>query len=756
MAEIVETEKSEEVEGDSALHEANEWLDKIKTREKFFADGWWKQAENATTIYSAEGSREATEPYNILYSNTEVLKPSLYSATPKPDVRSRYKEVDLGPVPIAAERFLTTISDPQNPGDESLDDAMSETVLSGLVPGMGFVRLRHYPDKNLPICFESGHYKGLIWGPARKWAKVPWLAFRHELTPDEIYSQFDIEGEDKDNLQLAPSDEGENRKTPNLSVVYELWDKKEKKILFLCEDWKQVVLKEGENTLKLEGFYPTPGPLLLTRKPGKLTPIPLYEYYRQQAEELNRVTVRLNKVLSAIKVRGAYNALLGTELAQILADDDDKENKLIPAKEAGMLAQNGGFDRQIWMLPIEKLIQVATQLYQARQQIKAVIYELTGISDILRGSSVASETATAQDLKNKWGTVRLRDMQKAVANYVRDLYRLSIDCGASLIPPEKWNAIIQLGLPTEKEKAVAGQQMQYMQSMAQRMQAQGIPPPPQAQQQLQQVQGVLQKPSIESVLKQLASDANRTYTINVQSDSTVDLDTATDKQEVQEFMAAMGQLLPGLQSFQALGPSGLNAAKEILIAVLQRFKFGLSVVDSIKGMQIPPPQAQGPTPEQEKKDAELKQAEANLTQQQEQLKKLLTQLQDEQRNLETAKKEFEAEVKVVRAEMQAQQAISQAQDQAKQAGVQAKEAQDKATFVERRTELQSAATGAKVAQKSQQQAAQSTAPLMQGVTQAITALQQVVQTMIEQGNRPREVIKTPTGFKSVISFGEGK
>ena len=47
-------------------------------------------------------------------------------------------------------------------------------------------------------------------------------------------------------------------------------------------------------------------------------------------------------------------------------------------------------------------------LYQQREQIKAVIYELTGLSDIARGASKASETLGAQQLKSQWGSIRLK------------------------------------------------------------------------------------------------------------------------------------------------------------------------------------------------------------------------------------------------------------------------------------------------------------------------------------------------------------
>lgn len=567
------------------------WLDKLQNREKEFKDGWWKMAEESERLYALNrdesGSRADDpnrDPYNILYSNTEVLRPSLYSATPKPDVRSRFPAINTNPLPTVLDRFLTIVSDPADPGQESLDDAMNETVLSALTCAMGYSRIRYYEDRAFPLAIEAGHYKSLLWGKARKWSKIPWLAFRHELSKDEFFTLFNIP-EDQQSQYTPPEQDGFNKKAFG-TCVYELWDKKTRKIYFICNDWTPKLVKEDEDRLQLKSFYPTPGILLFTAKPGNIEPVPLYQYYRNQAEELNRVTVRLNRVLSAIKVRGAYHGLLGETMKDILSSDDN-ENALIAAKEAGFLAQMGGFDKAIWLLPLEKLMAVATQLYAARQQIKQVIYELTGISDIIRGSNVASETATASDLKNKWGTIRLRLMQNSTANYVRDLYRLTVDAATTVISPEQWKEITSIDLPTEAEKVAGKQQLAYWQQMA----PLGIQPNPQ---QVQQIQTMLQKPSIDEIVTRIKDDQNRAYTVNVQTSSTIDLDTAADKAEVNEFMNGFGQLMAGLQPLQALGPSGVEASKQVMLAIVQRFKFGQNIIESLKAIQPPPPPGQDP------------------------------------------------------------------------------------------------------------------------------------------------------------------
>jgi hypothetical protein len=570
------------------------------------------------------------------------------------------------------------------------------------------------------------------------------------MRKDEILSQFKIPEEKQVLLKTNPDlesakSEGEKNIPEDSFLVYEVWLKDEKEVYYLCEDWEPLLLAEEEDTLKLQGFFPTPGPLLMTHKPGSLIPTPLYQYYRSQAEELNRVTVRLNKVLSAIKVRGAYSALLGTDMAKILSDDDS-ENHLVAAAESALLSQTGGFDRMIWLLPIEKLITVAKELYAGREAIKQVIYELTGLSDIIRGSSIASETATAQNLKNKWGSIRLRDMQKAVAQYVRDLYRLTTDAGAKNVPAKQWQAITQAPIPTEEQQKLAREQVQHLlaqaqaqAAIAQSMGMQPEPPKPPPPELMQAAQG----PTIESLLKQIQSDANRTFTINVQSDSTIDLDTATDKIEVTEFMNAMGQLMAGLQPLAALGPSGLNAGKEILVAVCSRFKFGLSILDSLKALEAPPPAQNGPTPEQEAKEKEL-------TQKEKELQDVLEKIEDEKRNLDVMRKEWAADIKVQQAEMQAEQKVMQANQQVVQAGNQAKSAQEEAAFVKRKSELTSATAGLKANVKASQKAQEAANPAMEQMAAAVSSLTQAVaqlqQGFAQMSKRPKAVKKVGDSY----------
>lgn len=637
-----------------AKPQAEKFLDLIKTREAEFEKGWWKQADEAGKIYDADKTENARSdtPYNILYSNTEVLLPALYSATPKPDVRARFQGSALKPLPELINRFLTAASDSGEPGADTLNLAMQDAVLSALVPGMGYVRIRNKPEAGFPIIYESGSYKNFIWGKATRWSKVPWVAFKHPMKKEQMFAQF--------NIDLAEQQEGYTPSSTHEDeiddcCVYEFWDKASRKVYFLSEEWREREIQATDDPLQLKNFFPTPGPLLLTCKPGKLVPTTLYNYYRNQAEELNRVTVRLNKVLSAIRVRGAYNGLLGSDLKNLLSSDD-LDNELIPASEAGLLAQSGGFEKHIWLLPIEKMIEVAQELYKAREAIKQVIYELTGISDIIRGSSVASETATAQDLKNKWGTVRLRRMQAVVADYARDLFRLTIDSAITAVPAKEWASITQMQLPTAEEKQQIQAQLVYLRQLP--------PMPGQNPQgpnpQIEQLQGQLKIPTIEDLLGKIASDNGRTFSINIQTSSTIDLDTAQDKAEISEFMNAMGQLSSGLQPLMALGPTGIEAVKALISAVCLRFKFSTDIADIIAQIQPPPPQPpeqKGPPPPSPEEQGVIR-AEMALKMEKVQLERELLHAKQELAltEIQAAKQKLGIDIDRARLQLQSQQA----------------------------------------------------------------------------------------------------
>ena len=381
-------------------------------------------------------------------------------------------------------------------------------------------------------------------------------------------------------------------------------------VRFLAPSYPAGFVKEVEDPLQLSGFFPMPRPLVLFPKISSLVPVPLYTMYEEQAKELNRITVRINKIVQALKVRGFYDSTL-EGLEKVLAADD---NVLIPAENVAAMQQGQTLEKAIWLMPLEKLVAVLQQLYVQRQQIKQVIYEITGISDILRGASVASETATAQNIKNQWGTLRLKKMQKQVARYVRDCLRIMGEVALTKFSQQTLSQMTGLQFPTAQQKQQAQMVLQQLQAQAQQMAQQpSMPgqPPAQPPAPPPQVMAAAQLPSWEEIMGLLTNDLQRNYRIDIETNSTVDAEATEDKQNMGEFLNAIAQFMNGAAPLVQQGVLPFDAAKSILLAVTRRYRFGPEVEDELKKMQ--PPQQQGNGADAKAKaDLEAAQAEQKV------------------------------------------------------------------------------------------------------------------------------------------------
>lgn len=558
-------------------------------------------------------------PYNILYSNTEVLQPALYNSSPRPVVTPRYKDED--PLAIAAanlcKRTLDYLLDAAIGTEASFHSVVQGSLKQSLVPGLGSMRFRFNAklketEEGEPeelseesVSTEVVPWDGILFGYATVWGDVPWVAFKHYLTKAGVKEDFPG-FEDKisfNAISEGKAEMGAEEGVPDLALVYEIWDKQEKQVYFICTSYKEGPLKEVEDPLALTAFFPCPEPLVFTYKIGKLEPLQLYSFYKNQATELNSITVRISKIVKALRVRGAYDATL-EGMEKILSADD---NELIPLLNAAAFAANGGsLDKALMLVPIEKLVSVLQQLYLQRQEIKAVIYEINGISDIMRGSTAASETLGAQQIKTKWGALRLTNGQELVANYVRQGLRIFAEIAVTKLSPETLKKMTNVPYPMQKDRDAAKAQLQQMQQQAQQMQqqqqviqqqaqAQGIPPeqlppPQQPPEPPKQLIDMANSPSMEELVGLLNQDLQRSYAIDIESNSTVATDSAEDKNSINELLNAMGQFFNSIGPLVDSGKMPFDVAASMLRAIARRYDFGVEVEGMLKQLKEPPKQ----------------------------------------------------------------------------------------------------------------------------------------------------------------------
>jgi len=313
---------------------------------------------------------------------------------------------------------------------------------------------------------------------------------------------------------------GQTSKNNDKAKVCELWDKETSKVYWLMEDWVDL-LDERDDPLGLEGFFPCAKPLFATTTSDSLVPVPDFILYQDQANELDILTDRIDGLVKSLRVRGVYDASQPA-LQRLLTEGDN--NTLIPVDKWMAFSEKGGLKGSIDLLPIETLASALINCYQAQANIKGQIYEITGISDILRGAGAASESATAQQLKGQYAGLRLRAMQESVALFASELLRLKAQIICSKFQPETI-----LRLAAAEQMSQADQQM------------------------------------IPQALQLMKDKPLRSFRIQVAADSLVQLDENQNKQDRMEFMTAfsnlMREMVPATQQVPELTPMLMEVVK---------------------------------------------------------------------------------------------------------------------------------------------------------------------------------------------------
>jgi hypothetical protein len=649
------------------------WLDEIKDAKKR-EDDFRKDGERVLKIYGAE--KNETTPFNILFSNTETLLPALYSAVPRPVVNRRFKDEDpMGKASATAgQRALEFLLDTNVDGYETFDEAMNHCVLDALLPGRGVATVKY--DAKVEgepgmerktweiVCCETRSWNRVHFGYAKKWSKVPWVAYEEYIDRPEAERLFgkDIAAKLKYSEGEDGEDEGEHRQSADQNLggkktvlIYQIWDKSDRVVRWLSPGYTDGLLKTDPDPLGLTGFFNCPKPMAFVAKSNDLIPVAMYKIYENQAEELNRLTQRIKQVVGALRARGIYDSELGGDLDRLMKEGDAI---LIPSDKTSSLAAEKGLQNAIWFMPIDVLTNTLTQLYQAREQCKRVIYEITGISDILRGSTVASETATAQNIKSQWGTMRLKRLQQ---RYARDVLRMMLEIAGTKFSEQTWAGMTGLPFLTGEQR----QQAEQMGTALQQAMAQGAQVPPEAQQQLQQA---LAMPVWPQVLELLQNDLQRAYRIDIETNSTVEPEAVEDQKNIAELMNALAQYLNGVGPLVAKGVMPMEVAQSMLLAITRRFRFGTDIEDYIKQMKAPPPEDNGKAAaaaEAQQKQAEMQQAH---------------QAEQQKMQLEMQKLQAEGQMKMLemKAEMQLENVRLQAQQEADRAKLEAQYAIDAA------------------------------------------------------------------------------
>lgn len=619
---------------------AKPWAELITDAQKSFAV-WDERCERAKENYaslkrlsSANGSKEM----QLLYANLEVLKPTIYARKPIPVCKPRF--TDRKPVPRAAseliERCLLASFDAERIHDKFLAvrDDMALFARGVIWPRY---KTEGNPEGETPdtkvgddaaeygefgeyVCYDHINRKDFLHEPARDWSEVGWVARRVWLTAEKGKKRF---GDRWTNVhyQETENDTADEYKVEKKAEVWELWHKGKNVVVWVHPKGEEL-LDKREPWLTLDGFFPCPKPAYGVCEPESLIPVPEYLFYKDQIEEVNSLTARISALTEALRLKGFYSSGsedVGTAVEKAMQSTDDNA-MLIPIPTVAALGQ-GMKDAIVWM-PLADVANTIMTLIALRKQVIEDIYQISGISDIMRGETQASETATAQNIKAQFGSVRVRSRQEEMIRIADDVMMIAGEIMAENFQPQTLMTMAQM------DKIVPGQLIQQHEALKrqQAMQQQQAEQMKQAGQQPPQMPPLPQLPPLpkeavaaEEVFGLLQNQRMRPFVLQTASDSTIQPNEDNEKQRRNEFAQAVGNLMVSAGPIVQAAPEAAVLVGEMLRFVTGAYRAGRDMEQTIddfvtqvseRASQPPQPPPPDPKIEAAKIDAQNKQQAA--------------------------------------------------------------------------------------------------------------------------------------------------
>lgn len=537
------------------------WLDDVAAYEREFKK-WEGRVERILKRYRDDarlaGDNDSAR-FNILWSNVQTLVAATYSRIPKPDVSRRFRDND--PVGRVASLILERGLDYHVQHYSSYRNTLKADVYDRFLGGRGTAWVRYEPHfktgqvtddvESEELDYECAevdyvHWRDFGHSVARTWEEVGRVWRKVYMTKEALIERF---GEEK--AKLIPMDANPLKDTQrdvqptdavDRACIYEGWDKNEKKAVWFSKSVKDI-LDERPDPLKLEDFFPCPRPIFSTLTNDSLVPVPDFTLYQDQARELDILADRKDGLIKALQVKGVYDGSLGVEIARIFTEGQN--NTLIPVKNWAAFAEKNGLSGALDLVDILPIAQALEHCYKAEQSTKNDIYEITGISDIVRGQTEASETATAQQIKGQYASLRLKTYQEEVARFATDLLQIMAQVMCGKFNPQTLLQISAADQLSDEDKQHIPQAMELLVGS-------------------------------ERMMDPEADGKNplRSFRVEVAADTLVYLDEQAEKEARVEFLTATGTFIEKMG--QVIGMTPPEAKGPVTGLLMEMLKFGVT------------------------------------------------------------------------------------------------------------------------------------------------------------------------------------
>ncbi len=378
---------------------------------------------------------------NLFHSNVVTLQSMLYGNVPKVDVSRRYADPNDDVSRVAAEIMQRLLNNDIQEEHDGVTCVLRACLQDRLLPGLACARVRYEVEtegegENEQITWEDApvdyfHWRDVAWGWSRTWSNIPWLAFRSFLTRDEVEARFGAEAargvkykKQSVNEAKEGAQESDESSLWQKAEIWEIWDKTKRNVVFYSDGYDKI-LETRSDPLQLSGFFPSPPFFMANQTTSLYFPTPDYHLAAGLYREIDALQSRIEIITSAVKVIGVYDSS-AKELGRMFREGFD--NQLIPVDSWALFAEKGGIAGQIDWFPLADVVAGLDKLRELRSETIELLYQVTGLSDVLRGGGEGQYEGTGQAaLKAKFASIRVQAMQEEFATFASNLMAIKAE-----------------------------------------------------------------------------------------------------------------------------------------------------------------------------------------------------------------------------------------------------------------------------------------------------------------------------------------
>jgi hypothetical protein len=531
---------------------------------------------------------------NLFWSTMQVLLSMLYARPPKADVARSFQDYDDDVARVSGTILQRLLNRAFDDNVSAWDSAVRQGIEDWLVVGSGQIWLRYEVTTEpyeIPAVFDEYgqelspaeeaerivnedapcdyiYWEDFFYSPARTWHEVRWVARRVFMTKDQLEARFGDKIAAQVPLGNYSKKDQVNDQSPkhdpwSKAEVFEIWCKEKRKVYWYAKAC-DIILDVKDDPLGLDGFFPCPKPLAANVTSSNFMPRADYIFAQDQFNELDEINTRITWLTRAARVVGVYDK--SAEGIQRVFNQGT-ENQLIPVDNWAMFAEKGGIKGQVDWIPIDQVVNAIDHLRNYRQDKVVQIYEVLGVSDIMRGSSKASETAAAQQIKAQFGSTRVQLKQFYIADWITQALRIKAEIICKHFQPE---------------------------TIIKRSNIERTPDAPLAM----------------AAVQLLKDEEMNEYRINIEADSMAALDWAAERDAAVQFMQGLGAFISQVAPMAQAVPGAAPVLMSLLQWSVSKFRVSTqieSVLDQAIGalkQQGGMQQQQQPNPLQEAEVAE--------------------------------------------------------------------------------------------------------------------------------------------------------